>query len=269
MQAVKQQLGRQETQMLAYLQMRKQRVVRTGELTGPLRLSRLQERELFRRMARGGLIARVRPGLYLVPSDLPLGGSWTPDEALALSTLLEDRQGRYQICGPNAFNRYGFDGQLPTRVYAYNNRISGERSVGAVALTLIKVADRRLGETDQVQTSDGAVAVYSSRVRTLVDAVYDWSRFNSLPRAFGWIRTELASGRVKAIDLVQATLRYGDIGTIRRIGALLEREKAAPELLRKLQRALKPTTGLIPWVPTSSRRGTVDRRWGIVWNELG
>src|SRR5262249_27252742 len=154
--------------MLAYLQMRKQQVVRTGELTGPLRLSRLQERELFRRMARGGLIARVRPGLYLVPSQLPLGGSWTPDEALALSTLLEDRRGRYQICGPNAFSRYGFDEQVPTRIYAYNNRISGERSVGAVAMTLIKVADERLGDTDEVRTPDGALAVYSSRVRTLV-----------------------------------------------------------------------------------------------------
>lgn len=74
--------------MLAYLQMRRQRAVRAGELTGPLRLTRAQERELFRRMARGGLIARVRPGLYLIPPQLPLGGSWTPDEALALNTLL-------------------------------------------------------------------------------------------------------------------------------------------------------------------------------------
>ncbi len=255
--------------MLAYLQMRKQRVVRTGDLTGPLRLTRPQEWELLRRMARGGLIARVRRGLYLVPPQLPLGGSWTPDEALALNTLLEDRQGRYQICGPNAFNRYGFDQQVPTRVYAYNNRISGDRSVGAVALTLIKVADKRLGDTDELRTPDGAVAVYSSRVRTLVDAVYDWSRFNSLPRAFGWIRAELASGRVQATELVRVTLRYGDVGTIRRVGALLEREDVATELLRKLQRKLKLTTGLIAWVPTGPKRGTINRRWGIVWNEGG
>jgi predicted transcriptional regulator of viral defense system len=91
---VKRTLGRQETQMLAYLQMRKQRAVRAGELTGPLQLSRVQERELFRRMARGGLIARVRPGLYLVPQLLPLGGSWSPDEALALDALMQDRKAR-------------------------------------------------------------------------------------------------------------------------------------------------------------------------------
>ncbi len=266
---MKRTLGRQETQLLAYLQLRRQRAVRAGELRGPLRLTRLQERELFRRMARGGLIARVRPGLYVVPSQLPLGGSWSPDEVLALDTLIEDRGGRYQICGPNAFNRYGFDDQVPTRVYAYNNRISGERAIGAVALTLIKVADKRLGDTEEVPTAEGATAMYSSRVRTLVDAVYDWSRFNGLPRAYGWIRVELVAGRVGAADLVKATLRYGDIGTIRRMGALLEREGLDDRLLRRLKRALKPSTALIPWIPTRPKRGSVNWRWGVVLNDRG
>ena len=266
---MKTKLGRQETQMLAYLQMRKRCTVRTGELTGPLHLTRDQERELFRRMARGGLIARVRPGLYLAPAQLPLGGSWSPDETLALNTLMEDRRGRYQICGPNAFNRYGFDEQVPTRVYAYNNRISGERTIGAIALTLIKVADERLGDTEEVSTPEGLTAVYSSRVRTLVDAVYDWSRFNSLPRAYAWIRSELAANRVDAGELVTVTLRYGDKGTLRRIGTLLEGQRVKEELLRKLERALKPSTSLIPWNPMKPKRGTINRRWGVVLNEQG
>jgi predicted transcriptional regulator of viral defense system len=264
---MKRTLGRREAQLLAYLQIRGQRTVRTGELIGPLRLTRLQERELFRRMARARLIARVRPGLYVVPRQLPLGGAWTPDEVLALNTLVEDRDGRYQICGPNAFNRYGFDDQVPSRVYAYNNRISGRRAVGAVALTLIKVADERLGEVEQAVTPEGLTVVYSSRVRTLVDAVYDWSRFNSLPRAFGWIRAELTARRIDAGELARVTLRYGDVGTIRRIGAVLDRDGAPGAAVRKLQRALEPTTGHIPWIPTRPKRGTVDRRWGIVWND--
>lgn len=264
---MKTKLGRQETQMLAYLQMRKRRTVRTGELTGPLQLTRDQERELFRRMARGKLIVRVRPGLYLVPAQLPLGGSWSPDETMALNTLMEDRQGRYQICGPNAFNRYGFDDQVPTRVYAYNNRISGERTIGTIALTLIKVADDRLGDTEDAEVTDGITAVYSSRVRTLVDAVYDWPRFNSLPRAYVWIRGELAAKLVDAGSLVAITLRYGDKGTIRRIGVLLEGQGMKEELLRKLERALKPSTSLIPWNPMKPKRGTINRRWGVVLNE--
>jgi len=253
--------------MLAYLQMRKLRTVRTGDLTGPLSLTRDQERELFGRMARGKMIARVRRGLYLVPDKLPLGGSWSPDESLAINTLMEDRQGRYQVCGPNTFNRYGFDDQVPARIYAYNNRISGERTIGAVALTLIKVADRRLGDTETVQTEDGMSIIYSSRTRTLVDAVYDWSRFNSLPRGYQWIRRDLAAKRVSAEELMKLTLRYGDIGTIRRMGALLEGEGVTESLLKKLERALPSSTSVIPWIPITPKRGSVNRRWGVVWNE--
>ena len=253
--------------MLAYLQMRRCRTVQTGELTVPLQLSRDQERELFRRMARGGLIVRVRPGLYLVPAQLPLGGSWSPDENLALNTLMNDRRGSYQICGPNAFNRYGFDDQIPNRVYAYNNRISGERTIGAVALTLIKVADERLGDTEEIQTAEGQTAVYGSRVRTLIDAVYDWSRFNSLPRAYDWIKRELAASRVGAAELVTTTLRYGDKGTLRRIGALLEMQGVETSLLQKLEAALAPSKGVIPWIPTKPKRGKINSRWGVVLND--
>ena len=264
---MKKVLGRQEQLLLAYLQMRKRRTVRTGDLTGPLSLTPDQERELFRRMARGKMIARVRRGLYLVPDTLPLGGVWSPDEALALNTLLEDRQGTYQISGPNAFNRYGFDTQVPIRTYAYNNRISGDRTIGAVALTLIKVADKRLGDTETVQTEEELPLIYSSRQRTLIDAVYDWSRFNSLPRGYQWIYGDLAARRVSPTELITLTLRYGDIGTIRRMGALLERGGVAETLLKKLERALPRSSSVIPWIPTAPKRGTVDRRWGVVWNE--
>lgn len=264
---MKRKLGRLESQLLAFAQMRKTRTLASGDLREPLRLTAKQERELFSRMARGGLIARIRQGLYLIPPRLPLGGAWTPDEAEALNALMQDAQGQYQICGPNAFNFYGFDDQVPVRVYAYNNRISGERKIGAIELTLIKVADARLGDTTTVSTSDEGQAVYSSRVRSLVDAVYDWSRFNGIPRGYQWIQRELKAGRVSVAELVACTLRYGDTGTIRRMGALLERQGVENRLLRRLERALAPTSGPIPWIPAKPKRGLVDRRWGVVMND--
>jgi predicted transcriptional regulator of viral defense system len=264
---MKTKLGDLETQFFAYVQMRKIRTVRTGDLTGSLlRLTPGQERKLLSRLSRGGLIARVRRGLYLVPPKLPLGGAWTPDEGLALNALIEDRGGRYQICGPNAFNRYGFDEQIPARVYAYNNRISGKRTIGSVVLMLIKVADERLGLTEAVVLDEGT-ALYSSRVRALVDSVYDWSRFSSLPRGYEWIRRELAAKRVSVPELVSATLRYGDTGTIRRMGTLLEAEGVDSVLLCKLERNLKPTSSWIPWIPSRPKRGTLNRRWGVVIND--
>jgi predicted transcriptional regulator of viral defense system len=135
-----------ETQFFAYVQMRQMRTLRAGDLVASvLRLSPDQERKLLSRLARGGLIARVRQGLYLVPPRLPLGGAWTPTEAEALNAMMEDRKGLYQICGPNAFNLYGFDDQIPTRIYAYNNRLSGDRRVGAVDMTLTQAYDFEAG----------------------------------------------------------------------------------------------------------------------------
>lgn len=263
---MKTRLGRLEAQMLAYTQLRGLSTVELGELTGPLRLTPAQEKELLRRMARGGIIARVRPGLYLVPEKLPLGGAWTPGETLAINTLMEDRGGTYQICGPNAFNRYGFDGQLPTRLHAYNDRISGERTIGAVALTLVKVKPERLGGTEEVTTLEGLKAVYSSRARTLVDAVDDWARFNSLPRGYAWARTDLDRGRVAPSELIDLTLRFGGMGTMRRMGLLLEQRGVDERLLAKLEGALRTSSATIPWVPSLPKRGTVNQRWGVVNN---
>jgi predicted transcriptional regulator of viral defense system len=259
-------LGNFERQLLAYAQMRGQRELRTDDLTSPLGITGKQERELLSRMKRSGLIAQVRRGLYLVPAQLPLGGKWTPDEALALNTLMKDMEGRYQISGPNAFNRYGFDAQVPNRIYAYNNRISGERTIGAIALTLIKVADSRLGGTEKGRTYEGEVAVYSSRTRALVDAVYDWSRFNSLPRGYGWIRRELEQKRVSPTELVEMTLCYSNLSTIRRIGVLLENAGVDERRLRKLEQALAPSTRMIPWDPTRPATGKSSRRWGVILN---
>lgn len=212
------------------------------------------------------MIAQVRRGLYLIPPRLPLAGKWSPDEILALNTLMRDQEGRYQICGPNASNRYGFDDQIPARVFAYNNRLSAERMIGSNAMTLIKVSDERLGDVEEVRTRDGEIGYYSSRPRALMDAVYDWSLFNTLPRAYAWIQKELASKRITPKEIVDITLKYGDVGTIRRMGFFLERIGVQDPSLAKLKRSLKPTSAFIPPHPNAPKRGTVNRRWGILDN---
>src|SRR6516164_3305514 len=131
-------LGRFETQLLAYAQSRKNEVIQAGDLVQALSWTEEQERSVLSRLARKGFIVRVRRGLYLVPAKLPPGGKWSPSEFLALSVLINDRKGRYQLSGPTTFYRYGWTEQVPNRLYAYNNRISGDRKIGPVAITLIK-----------------------------------------------------------------------------------------------------------------------------------
>ncbi len=260
-------IGKLEAALLAYVQMRKLCTIRTGELTGPLQISPKQESSLLDRMSRSRMIAQVRRGLYLVPPMLPLGGVWSPDQALALNTLLDDKKGRYQVCGPNTFYRYGFDGQVPMRLYVYNNRLYGEKTIGSLSLTLIKVLEDRLGGTEKVTNVEGETLFYSSRARSLMDAVYDWSRFDSLPRGYEWIRREITAKRVTAGELANMVVRYGNKGTARRIGALLESLGTSNTVLGRLEKMLKSSKSQIPFVPGKLKRGKLNRRWGVVLNE--
>jgi len=260
-------LGQLEIRVLAYSQARKRRSLQAGDLVEALGWTVEQERKTLSRLAKKGLIARVRRGLYLVPSSLPQGGRWSPGEFVALSTLVSDRGGCYQISGPNTFHRYGWTDQVPNRIYAYNNRISGDRQVGSVALTLIKVADQRLGGTEVVRTPDGIEVVYASKARTLVDAVHDWSRFDSLPRAFQWIGQEVEKDDGFTPDLINATILFGNQGTVRRIGTVLARSEVPEQLLRRLGKVVRPSSSFIALDPTRPKRGTVNKRWGVVIND--
>jgi predicted transcriptional regulator of viral defense system len=259
-------LGQLETAALSLAQMRNLRTMQVGQLASGLRISAKQERELLSRMSRSGLIAKVRKGLYLFPPKLPLGGIWTPDEATAINALMTDRNARYQITGPKAFNRYGYSEQLPSLTTIYNDAISGERRIGSISLKLVKVARDRLGGVEKVRMPTGEALVFSSRARTLVDAVYDWSLFDSLPDAYDWIRNELAAGRVTADEVARAAVQFGNMGTIRRIGVILDRFGASKASLSRLARVLTATTAKIPLVPTRPARGPLARSWAVVMN---
>jgi predicted transcriptional regulator of viral defense system len=125
-------LSELESKTMAWVQNRGIQQIRTGDLVRSFGVPAKLEHKVLSGMAKRGLAARVRRGLYLLPRVLPLGGRWSPGDALALTTLMQDRDGRFQICGPNAFHRYGWDEQVPNRIYAYNNRLSGDRSIGQV-----------------------------------------------------------------------------------------------------------------------------------------
>jgi len=256
-----------EARALAFAQANGGSAFASGELRKGLGLTAAQERKILHRLHRNGLIVRIRRGLYLFPKALPLARPWNPGVHLVISELFAACGGRYQICGPNAFHRYGWTDQVPNRVYIYNNRISGDRRVGMAAMTLIKVADERLGSIERTGTPEGVDLIYASRVRSLVDSVYDWSRFGTLPQAYSWIQAEIARDPATSASLVLCAIRYGNMATLRRIGALAERIGMPHHLLRKLELRLKPTTSFIPWVPGRQKRGRISRRWGVVLND--
>lgn len=258
-------MGALESQFFAYCQMRRLQTVRSGEISAVLKLTPKQERDLFYRLTNDGWIVRLRRGLFLVPARLPVGGKWMPDAGLVFAKLMEDCGGRYQLCGANAFNRWGFDDQVPTRYYAYNNRISGERIIAGLSFNLFKVADERLGATVETKTASGTTLIYPTVARTLMDAVYDWSRFNGIPRAYRWIREAIQREPTLAGELAKLSLLYGNQGTIRRMGYVLSSSGCRGQAVRRLRKAIR-LSAPIPLIPTRPRRGRVDPDWKVIVN---
>jgi predicted transcriptional regulator of viral defense system len=260
------ELGSLSSRFFAYVQLKKLDIVRTGEIAPILDISAAQESDLFSRLSNSGWIVRLKRGVYLVPPRIPAGGKYSPGSALILQKLMEEEQGRYQVCGPSAFNFYGLNDQIPSVTYLYNNRISGKRSIGSLAFQFIKVADERLGAINAVRTREDVEWIYSSKARTLMDAVYDWSRFNSLPRGYEWIKEEVKDEPKLASELIEVTTKYGNIATIRRIGYLLDTLGVNPKIMNRFRRQLGTSSSLIPWTPGRSAKGTINRKWGITVN---
>jgi len=262
----KTELGPIEVQFFAYAQMRKKVLVRTGELINVLGINPKQERELLSRMSRVGVIIRLKRGVYLVPPRVPPGGRYGVDEYLILEKFMEVLEGRYQISGPNAFNYYGFSEQIPNRVYVYNNRIYGDRRIGSLQFSFIKTYDSRLGDTIALKTGTGSKGIMASKARALLDAVYDWSRFNTIPKAYQWIIEEVKKEKTFAKDLVKMAVKYGNQGTCRRLGYLLENLGTSRDVVNRLRGELRVSKSLFLWVPNRSATGPVNKDWGLIIN---
>jgi len=258
----KTKLGKFEMQLLAYAQLRKKEFISSGEIASALDINAEQEWKLLSRMATSGLIIRLKRGAYMVPPHMPVGGRWTVSGYYILSKLMEVIKGRYQISGPSAFNFHGFDDQIPNRIYAYNDRIFGEKKIGGADFVFIKTDARRLGSTKSLKTPDGIDAVMVTKTRALVDAVYDWSRYNTLPRAYGWIEETLKKDPVINENLIADTLKYGNKGTTKRIGYLLSQLGVIDDQLGEIKRRLGPTRSLIPWIPGQAAKGSINKEWG-------
>lgn len=260
------QLGRLETKVLSYVQLTKKNVMKSGELVKPLNLEPIQERKLLSRMAQSGIIVRLTRGAYLIPLRIPAGCVYNPGEYLILQELMKLINGKYQISGFNAFNSYGFSEQIPSRVYVYNNKLSCERNIGGTEFIFMKVADNRLGGTYEFVAPDGVKVVMSSKARTLLDAVYDWSRYNTIPKAYKWITNCIGEDKNFVEEFVHIVIKFGNQGTLRRVGYLLNNYRVEKKFLKKLKKSIRKSKSLIPWIPTKPAKGTISKEWGIIVN---
>lgn len=255
-----------KTKALAWLQMREKEVLYTGELQKVLKITPKQEANLLNYLRRSGILIPLTKGIAIAPLKLP-PGRWSPSPYKILALLMKELDAQYQITGLYAFNRYGLSTQVPVRMMIYNTKLSGTKMIGGLAFDFVRVDATRLGEAEVIEMpKDKDSRVYiGSLPRTLFDAVYDYKRFNTLPRAYEWIAQKKSDSNLMK-KLVEITIQFGNVGTQRRIGFVLSSLGINPALCRKLWRTLPKSSSLIPLIPGENAVGPIDRQWGIIIN---
>ncbi|MFZ2654189.1 MAG: hypothetical protein WAX69_04690 [Victivallales bacterium] len=264
---MKARIGQLESNLLGYAQMRKSDVIRRGDVCTPLEITPKQERELFSRMCRRGMLIRLIRGAYLVPMRMPLGGRFAASEYTILSKLMRISGARYQICGPNAFNIYGFSEQIPSRTYVFNDKFSGDRNIGGQQFVFIKCISGKLGAARVLKTGDGEQVLISTKERTIVDALNEWSRFATIPDVYGWIGTAIKEDPKFMGSLVKCAVKYAGQASLRRLGYCLDRTLGNEELISPLLKKIRLSRSYIPLVPGKPEKGGVDSKWGIIRND--
>ncbi len=257
------ELGPLESRLLAWTQARGIERTTTTEVAAALRLTMTQARQLMKRVRRKGLAIALQRGLWLLPPKLPPGGRWSVPPDVILRHLFEGKGGAYQETGLGALQYQGLTDQVANVATVYNTLFSGRRIIGGLPFQFIKVASGRLGALDKKALPQRRVG---SLPRVIMDAVYDSSRFGTLPAAYRWIRERKDEARFLN-DLAGSAVSHGDTGTCRRIGAVMELLDAGGAARRKLRSAVTPVRTFIPLVPARGTKGSTMPDWGIIVND--
>ncbi|MCB1827124.1 MAG: hypothetical protein KDH94_01780, partial [Coxiellaceae bacterium] len=182
-----------------------------------------------------------------------------------IAKYMEVVGGEYYIGGLVAIHHYRFTEQVPNQFTIYNTKLSGNRCVGELSLQFIKISEARMSGICEVSIPHyDAFIKISTLARTLLDSVNDWSRYNTLPIAYEWIKRYSNDSEVMSelIDLISC---FGNKSTLRRLGYVLSHYLSKKTLVPLIKR-LKPYHDWVRLDPNGGYQGKTDKTWGIIHN---
>ena len=234
-------LGPMEVQFFAWAQLENKEQVQTGDLVKTMNLSPKQETNLFYNLSSSGFIIKLWRGFYLIPKKIPCKGLWSPSLYLVINKYMENAGAtKFHISGPAVFNKYGYSDQLSSWFTVYNGKISKKMYILQYHLDFTKVVPKRLGSIKKMKVYIGDEnfiwARLSSPEQTILDAIYDYKRYGTLPKVYDWIADSLKDKKINSSKLVDVTIKYGNIMSQKRIGWVLDKLKVSKKIISSLQK---------------------------------
>ena len=264
---LKRQFGSLEMKAIAYLQLKKLKTVSIRDFQDVLGIARQTEKDLLSNLNKKGVILRLTTGYYLIPDKISPSSNAIIDGMEILVYLMQYYNARYMISGPTAIYYYGYTTQIPNRIYVYNDKIYGDKQIGGSSFVFMKTSAKRLKAVKILKSYDGTKIPYASKARLLIDCIYDWNRYNTIPKVFKWIKDEIEKDSGIAEKLVSSAIRYGNKSVQRRLGYLLEKLDVNVKFVDRLQKKIADSKSLIPLIPNIDFKGSVNKKWGLIIND--
>lgn len=261
-------LGPLGMQFFAWTQLENKEQVKTGDFAKVKGLSAKQEADLLYNLSSSGIIIKLWRGLYLVPPRLPLAGSWSPSPYLIMSKYMRNLSAKFQISGPAIFNLYGYSDQVSSWFTVYNNKVSKKLYILQYHLDFVKVIESRLGDV-RTKTPYGVKkeepAFVSSAEQVILDAVYDYKKYGTLPKVYDWIVSAVRDEKIDPKKLVSIAIKYGNIMSQKRIGWTLDKLKVSQRNLNQLKKRIPKTKFVVSLNPRNNV-GPINKKWGVIEN---
>lgn len=135
---------------------------------------------------------------------------------------MEILKANYYIGGTNAIHHHGLTTQIPQTFTVYNTKLSALKQIKNLNISFIKVSKKRIGGIESFKIPNTKLnANIASLARTIMDSINDWTRYNSLPIAYEWIKNR-CHDQALVKELILITSKYSNKSTVRRIGYILD-----------------------------------------------
>jgi predicted transcriptional regulator of viral defense system len=265
-QNINKKIGDLEVKLLDFMQLKDSPIIRSGDMVEVLGITQQRENNLLSNMDQKGLVVRIKKGYYIVSPRIPIGNYARISEYKLLYYIMQAYDTQYLVSGPTAIYYYGYTTQIPNRIYVYNSKISGDKEIGGRSFVFMKTSTKRLKAADIIKMYDGTEVPYTSRARLLIDCIYDWNRYNTIPRVFKWIKNEIKKDPDITEKLVSNAIRYGNKSVQCRLGYFLEKLDINAKFVERMQKKIAGSKSIIPLIPNTDLKGSVNKKWGLIIN---
>jgi predicted transcriptional regulator of viral defense system len=208
---------------------------------------------------KGRLIQLQRGKYFLVPIKAP-NQQWTPNEYVVASLWMDEIP--HYIGYFTMYHYWGYSDQIPQTVYILNTRRNAEARIGYTGYRAIKVDSSRIYGVQNLEI-EGEIVRISDKERTLVDFIH---------RPIGSLET-ISMTLKKAIPsvdldrLIGYIVKFPILSLRRRAGYLLDTLGFGGPSLNSLKKNLgHPSTYVVLDPKLKSRKGKIDKNWGIIVN---